>query len=372
MRRWHGKLFLAAVVAAGAVVGAPASADPELDALIAELGLELGTIPARDMEHWQRPERIVVRADTPARIAWLEEAIDGVEFLPARSPEEALPHMGDADALVGFCEPELVAAAPKLRWVQLASAGAERCVAIPAVSDGGILVTNMQRVLSPQIGEHVIALMFALSRGLDLFLAQQQDGKWDPTALTAERPWELAGKTLLVVGLGGIGTQVAKRAKGLGMRVVATRNSERTGPDFVDYVGLADELDELAAEADVVVNATPLTPATAGLFDADFFAAMKPEALFINVGRGESVVTDDLLAALQAGTIAGAGLDVVDPEPLPADHPLWRAPNVIITPHVASASDVRWDRYWLIIRENIRRYVAGEPMYAVVDVERGY
>ncbi len=156
------------------------------------------------------------------------------------------------------------------------------------------------------------------------------------------------------------------------MRVLATRRSSRSGPEFVDYVGLADEVTELAAQADVVVNAAPLTSETTGMFDAKFFARMKPTAYFINVGRGRSVVTADLVQALESGRIAGAGLDVTDPEPLPTGHRLWSLPNVIITPHVAGGSDLRAERFWTIIRENVRRYVAGEAMLSVVDVERGY
>ena len=156
----------------------------------------------------------------------------------------------------------------------------------------------------------------------------------------------LTGKTLLVVGLGGIGTEVARRAHGIGMKVVATRGSSRTGPDFVSYVGLPEEMPGLARTADVIVNAAPLTTETTGIFNAQFFRSLKPTALFLNVARGGSVVTEDLVAALEEGQIAGAGLDVVDPEPLPPDHPLWKAPNVIISPHVSSRSDVPSEARW--------------------------
>jgi phosphoglycerate dehydrogenase-like enzyme len=156
------------------------------------------------------------------------------------------------------------------------------------------------------------------------------------------------------------------------MRVIATRNSRREGPEFVEYVGLADELMKLVPQADVVVNVTPLTPATTGLFDAAFFKAMKPTAYFINIGRGRSVVTADLVAALEQGELAGAGLDVTDPEPLPAGHALWSMPRVIITPHVSARSEKSLDRLWILVKENLRRYVAGEPMLSEVDLERGY
>ncbi len=154
--------------------------------------------------------------------------------------------------------------------------------------------------------------------------------------------------------------------------MIATRNSRREGPDYVEYVGLADEYRTLAARADVVVNTTPLTPETRGMFDAAFFAAMRDGAYFINIGRGESVVTADLTAALVAGQIGGAGLDVTDPEPLPPGHPLWSLPNVIITPHIATSSDFRSDRTVALVAENVRRYLRGDKVLSVVDLAAGY
>lgn len=175
-----------------------------------------------------------------------------------------------------------------------------------------------------------------------------------------------------MAGLGGIGTEVARRAHGLGMRVTATRNSSREGPDFVSYVGLADELGKLAGEADVVVNALPLTGQTTGLFDAELFAQIKPGAIYINVGRGKTTDSAALVAALESGHLYGAGLDVTEPEPLPEDSPLWLLPNVIITPHVAAAGGDSLQRTALIATENLRRYVSGEPLLNLVDMEAGY
>ena len=178
---------------------------------------------------------------------------------------------------------------------------------------------------------------------------------------------------MLVLGLGGIGTEIAKRGAGLGMRVVATRNSSREGPDFVDYVGLSDEMTGLAREADVIVNALPLTDSTRGILDAAFFEAIEGPGprYFINVGRGATVDTEALLDALRSGHLAGAGLDVTDPEPLPRDHALWLEPNVIITPHVSSGGGDRL-RQRLMTLENMRRYLAGDRLLNVVDPERGY
>jgi phosphoglycerate dehydrogenase-like enzyme len=156
------------------------------------------------------------------------------------------------------------------------------------------------------------------------------------------------------------------------MRVIATRNSSRSGPDYVEYVGLSDELHQLAGRADVVVNALPLTPKTTGIFDKAFFEAVKPGAIFLSVGRGKSTVTDDLIAALESGQLYGAGLDVTDPEPLPEDSPLWLMDRVIITPHVSTGGIDSVRRMTTIAIENLRRYVAGEPLLNLVDIRKGY
>jgi len=275
--------------------------------------------------------------------------------------------------LGGPCDASVLEAGASLKWIQAPSAGVEWC-ALSELRQRGILLTNAQRLYGPPIAEHVIGMMLVFSRGLPAYLDAQHGGRWDPAAVTStgRSPWLVEGKTMLVVGLGGIGTEIARRAHALGMHVLATRNSRREGPEFVEYVGLAGEAVTLAARADVVVDALPLTDETRGMFDAAFFAAMKPTAIFINVGRGGTVATDDLVGALRSGKIAGAGLDVTDPEPLPPNHALWTIPNVIITPHIASDADDIERRITLLFVENLRRYVAGERMLSVVDLERGY
>ena len=285
--------------------------------------------------------------------------------------KEARAAVPDAQALLGFCTSAPIGRGPELHWVQVYSAGVDYCDLDP-LRERGALMSNLQRLSSAAIADHAMAMLLAMSRGLPRYLSDQADGRWDPLPFQSPQAFELNGQTMLVVGLGGIGTQVARRANAFGMRVLATRNSSREGPEFVEYVGLPDELLTLAVRADVVVNSAPLTPSTKALFDAEFFAAMKPTAYFINVGRGKSAVTQDLVVALRVGQLAGAGLDVVDPEPLPALHPLWRMPNVIITPHVAGRSDQALQRMFLIVRENLRRYIHGEPMLSLVDLEAGY
>jgi phosphoglycerate dehydrogenase-like enzyme len=347
-----------------------AAADAQNRDILADLGLREGSVPVREMKGWEKPRKIVVLAENEARVAFFQDVAPGVSVVGVRGPRGAAAHMKDADALVGMCSPELVNAAPRLKWSQSPLAGVDACIDVPRVRSGEILFTNMQRVNGTNVAEHAMAMILALTRQINAAVVNQQKEQWSQKRFAP--PLDLDGSTMLVVGLGGIGTEIARRAHAFGVRVIATRNSRREGPEFVDYVGLASELPDLIERADIVVNATPLTAATTGLFDAAMFERMKPSAYFINVGRGASVVTDDLADALIARTIAGAGVDVTEPEPLPANHALWGAPNVIITPHMAGTSRIKVERAWAVMRENVRRYVAGEKMLSVVDVERGY
>jgi phosphoglycerate dehydrogenase-like enzyme len=350
-----------------------AGQDPAaVGALIQRLGLEESAVPVRDVPGWRKPRRIVVLNPQPGRVPELQAAAPGVELLLARNAAEAASLAKRADAVLGVCSPEILAAGADIRWIQVYSAGVERCVSIPALRERGVLLTNMQRVAGPVMAEHVVAMMLAYARGLQFFIPERSAGRWTPDVPESVRMITLEGKTVLVVGLGGIGVEVAKRAHALGLRVIATRASGREGPAFVSYVGLPDELARLAAEADFVVNTTPLTAATTGMFDAKFFAAVKPGAFFVNVGRGKSVVQTELVAALKSGRLGGAGLDVTDPEPLPADSPLWQMQNVILTPHVSANSDIDDGVRFAIAAENLRRYVAGDKILSVVDVAKGY
>jgi phosphoglycerate dehydrogenase-like enzyme len=355
-----------------AVADAQVSVDPATAALIERLGLVESETPVRERPGWRKPQRILVWNLAPQLAPSLQAAAPGVELLMANDAAEAAALARDADAVLGLCSPELLAAGPNVRWIQSYSAGVERCVAIPAVRERDILLTNMQRVAGPVMAEHVIAMMLAYARGLHFYIPERMAGRWTREMPPPGQLLTLEGKTVLVVGLGGIGLEVAKRAHALGMRVIATRASGREGPAFVSYVGLPDELHKLASEADFIVNTAPLTSATTGLFDAKFFAAAKPGAFFVNVGRGKSVVQPDLIAALRSGRLAGAGLDVTDPEPLPADSPLWQMQNVILTPHISAGSDLGDEVRFAIGIENLRRYVAGERMLSVVDVAKGY
>lgn len=346
-----------------------ARAEINVHELIREAGLREGPVAMRERPGWRSPQTIVfwssggfeVELPTIARL---------VRFVEVNSMAELLAEAPRADGIVGSCNAEVIAAAPRLQWVQQYGSGAERCLAVPEVGSGQVVMTNMQKMSSPVIAEHAIAMTLALGRGLPQFARNMSEGSWERRPESV-RFASVDGQTMLIVGLGGIGTQTAKRAAALGMTVYATRNSSREGPDFVEYVGLSDELFELAGKADVIVNALPLTPSTEALFDAEFFAAAKPGALFVSVGRGKSTVTDDLVAALKSGQIGGAGLDVTDPEPLPADHVLWQLPNVIVTPHISGSATNR-QRHQAVVKENLRRFLNGDALLNVVDPEKGY
>ncbi len=360
-------VFLLSSVCCACGVQAADTAGNTAPSIAESLGVRAAPEPVRARAGWRVPKLILVTPRLHAQMAALAAAAPGVKLveLDAATPAQ----IAAADATIGVCSADVLTRATHLQWIQWLGAGVEGCVREPKLRERNPLLTNMQSAAGPSMAEHVMAMMLVLSRHLDYYLKEQSQGHWADEAPALS---DLSGKTVLVVGLGGIGTEVAKRSYAFGMKVIATRASGRTGPDYVSYVGLPDELLKLTPDADFVVNCAPLTAQTTGIFNAAFFAAMKPGAYFLNVGRGRSAVTADLTAALTGGRLGGAGLDVVDPEPLPAASPLWHLPNVIITPHISAATPMADSQRTLLLRENLRRYVAGEPMLAVVDPERGY
>lgn len=308
----------------------------------------------------------------PEQLRALAEAAPNVTLVGGLSREEATRRAAEAHgADVFYATPEFLRAATSVRWVQATSAGVERFLAIPELAQREeIVFTNHRGVHGPTIADHTMALLLALTRDLPGSLAAQRDGRWLRES-SAERV-ALEGRTMLVVGLGGIGTEIARRAHAFGMRVIATRRSDDPGPAFVERIGKPGELLAMLPEVDVVAIAVPLTAETKGLFGAEAFAAMPRGSYLINIARGGIVETDALLAALREGRLAGAGLDVTDPEPLPEDHPLWKEPRVIITPHVAGDAELTDERAWALVLENLRRFDRGEPLLNVVDVSVGY
>jgi phosphoglycerate dehydrogenase-like enzyme len=341
-----------------------------------ELGLRESATAVRDMPGWQPPKKIVMLLwgdlpeSGPGSRDWLRIAAGDAElvFTDGRSVDA----MAGADAYFGICSAAAIKAADALRYIHIYRAGLDSCMQIEGLADRGLIATNSQKVASQTIAESAIALMLALTRNIHHYRDSQLDRRWARGDSKLPPPVSVNGKTMLVLGLGGIGTQTARQAHGLGMTVIGTRNSSRTGPRFVQYVGLAEETNELAKRADVVVNALPLTGLTRGAIDEQFFGNLRKGSYYVSVGRGSTTDTEALISALRDGTLAGAGLDVTDPEPLPPNHPLWGIDNVIITPHVAAHSDLSRRNTLLVAGENLRRYVAGEKLLNIVDLSRGY
>ena len=376
-RSGYTLLFSAVLILAGVVPEALAQQPSrEGERLMAEFGLREAPAPVSAQPRWRAPQKIIVDTGVPGLLEALRTQASGVQFIGAGSPDSAAAVSAGADAVIGrsafICDERLLSAGRDLRWLQSVYAGVEACAARANVlRERQIMVTNLRAISAPVIAEHVIAFTFALSRGLYAWVPLREQRLW--AADSSRAPMSvISGKTMLIVGLGGIGSEVAKRANALGMRVIATRATPQQKPDYVEYVGVSSELGTLIGQADVVVNALPLTAETRGIFDAAMFARMKRTAFFINVGRGQTVVTADLTTALKSRTIAAAALDVVDPEPLPKDDPLWAQPNLVLTPHISGDSDLGVESSVRVLRENLRRYVAGERMLSVVDVGRGY
>ena len=358
------------IILSGIGFATTAFAQSNITELAEQTGIEAGEVASRDMPGWRAPRKIVMRNIGLSRED-IQALMPGVEVVEVHSEAEAIASAEGADAIIGWCSERVIAAASDATWAQISSAGAERCMSTERIMNGSVVLTNMQKMSSPVIAEHAIALTLALARQLPNLAKKMPRGEWRRSTDTTGNMQSIAGKTMLVVGLGGIGTEVARRAAALDMRVIGNRRSSREGPDFVDYVGLSNELLKLAPEADFIVVTLPLTAETEGLLDKDFFNAAKRGAHLVNVGRGRTIVTDDLIAALESGQIAGAGLDVTDPEPLPADHPLWQMDNVLITPHVAARGGNRV-RHGILLKENLRRFAAGDALLNVVDPELGY
>jgi phosphoglycerate dehydrogenase-like enzyme len=363
-------LLRALIVLSGLGLAVAAVAQSDISELTEQTGIEAGGVALRDMPGWRAPSKIVVR-DIGISPNEIQGLMPGVEVIAARNEADAIANAEGADAIIGWCSERVISAATDAIWAQIFSAGAERCMSTARIKNGSVVLTNMQKMSSPVIAEHVIALTLGLARQLPHYAGNMTSGEWRRSSGITGGMQSVAGKTMLVVGLGGIGTEVARRAAALDMRVIGTRRSSREGPEFVEYVGLSNELLELAATADFIVVTLPLTAETTGLLDGEFFKAVKRGAVLINVGRGGTIVTDDLVAALESGQIAGAGLDVTDPEPLPADHPLWQMDNVLITPHVAGRGGNRV-RHAILLKENLRRFAAGDALLNVVDPELGY
>ena len=302
------------------------------------------------------------------RLEQLREAAPGLELIMYADKDDALAKAGDAEGFYGTPTPELLRAAPRLRWVQVGSAGVEDYL-FPELVESDVTFTNAKVIYGSHLADHLMAFILAFNRNLPHLWRCQQEARWESRANM--RAMEMAGETLLVVGLGGTGLAVAKRAAGFDMRVVAVTRSPKPPTPGVEHIGGPDELHALLPQADHVAICCALTPETYHLFSDREFELMKPTAFIHNVTRGGVIDHDALVRALRARAIAGAGLDVTEPEPLPPDHPLWGMPNVLVTPHASGHSPHSGRRMFDLFKENLRRFAAGEPLLNVVDKRVG-
>jgi phosphoglycerate dehydrogenase-like enzyme len=309
--------------------------------------------------------------------AWLAERLredfPGLEVVQLPNYEGIDGQLADTEVLLAWSlRPEQVKAAKKLGWIH-SPVAAVHLLMIPEIIQSDIVVTNAREINGPVVAEHVIAQIFALAKCLPTAVRMQQQRAWGQDAIWHQRPKEIAGATLGLVGVGSIGSEVAKRAAALGMRVFAVReNSVKPKAQGVEKVFELGQIDEMLALADYVVLAAPVTPRTNLLMNAARIAKMKPDSCLINVGRGPLIDDAALAEALSARRIRGAALDVFVKEPLPESSPYWHLENVLLTPHTAAISEYFWERQYELLRENLRRYLAGESLLAVVDKSKGY
>ena len=283
--------------------------------------------------------------------------------------------ISDAEIVVAWSlRPGQFNAATKLRWIHSPAAAVHQLM-FPELIASDVILTNAREVHGPVVAEHVIALIFALAKRIPEAVRLQAKHIWGQEILwrSQPRPREVAGAILGLVGLGSIGREVAKRGRALGMMVIAVReNPGKDKPEGVEQVYGLSDLRTLLKESDFVVLAVPLTPSTQKLMNAQRLSQMKSDAYLINVGRGPLINEAALATALRSHQIGGAALDVFEHEPLPADSPLWDVDNLLITPHTAGLTHKLWVRHYELFAENLRRYLAGRPLLAVVDKKRGY
>jgi D-2-hydroxyacid dehydrogenase (NADP+) len=321
----------------------------------------------------QAKAKLIVRVPLEARyLERLQQGFPEADFPVCVTPEALREEIRDADALIGAASltADILNDAPKLRWVAATSAGVEN-LPIEALAERDIALTNFSGIAAPNIAEHVLAMMLAFARGLRPLFHQQDQHQWpeDDTTLPA---FELGGQTLGIIGMGEIGLQLAHKAHGIGMRVLGIQRHPEHKPAYVARLLASEQLPELLAEADHVCLCLPLTNATKYTIDRDELDQMKRTAHLYNIGRGGLINQEALVAVLRGGTLAGAGLDVTTPEPLPPDSPLWEMPNVLVTGHTAANTPHYWERGMDLLVDNVRRFLANETLRDAVDIKAGY
>jgi len=277
--------------------------------------------------------------------------------------------LAEVDGVIGPVDPALAASMPNLKWIQTDNAGVERFTFVPEFVKSHITLTNCKIIQGPEIADHALGLLLVLTRQLLFAIRSNAQEEW---AKPETKPIELRGRTAVIVGVGGIGTQIALRVFASGMTVIGVDPKDIPFSYYLSKVVSPDQLDSVLPDADVVFISAPLTRQSKGMMGAKQFDLMKQGSYFIAISRGGLYDMDALVHALETKKLAGAGVDVTNPEPLPKGHPLWKFPNVIITSHYAGVSNGEFPRDEELFIENLHRFGAGEPLLNVVDKEKGY
>lgn len=313
--------------------------------------------------------RVMINADlSDDQLREISSVSDEVEIVVARSRDDQMALIADVDIVLGSMNRQLFSKAENLKWVQLPSAGADSLM-FPEFAGSDVTLTSMKGHVGIHLADHAMALLLALARGIHTAL---RNPNWEMRMNIREDSLELAGKIMGIIGLGGTGMEVARRAAGFGMEVIALEPEDVQKPDFIKDIWEPKRFYDLLDCSDVVTICAPLTDATRGMFDLEAFRRMKHSAILINVTRGQIVDGPALIKALKEGMIAAAGLDVTPEEPLPAGSPLWNMDNAIITPHTSGGSPARMDRLVELFCENLQRFLSGETLLSVIDKKKMY
>jgi len=314
-------------------------------------------------------KKILVMGDAP--LAKELAAVTPKAKVVLVNKDTVMGEIADADGFIGSITPEQVRAGKKLQWVQISSAGLENVLFLSGgndLRDSNITLTNNKIVQGPEIADHAMAMLLYLSRHIYQYVADKQQEVWTRKFTGIE----LRGKTALIIGVGGIGTQIAVRANAFGMTVIGVDPEEKPFMPYVKEIVKPDQLDTVIPQADVLFVSAPYTAQSRKMMGARQFEMMKKNSYFIAVSRGGLYEMDGLVKALDEKRLAGAGVDVTDPEPLPKGHPLWKFDNVMITPHIAGRSDHDHERMVGTMKENLQRFVDGRPLVNVVNKQKGY
>ena len=300
----------------------------------------------------------------------LEAAAKGCAFTYATQKTVTKEMVDEANIIIGNAPASMIAASDRLELLQLNSAGADAYI-LPGVLSNKTILTNATGAYGQAVAEHCFIAALTIQKKLELYRDHQKKHEWVDEGMVTS----IANATVLVVGMGDIGTHFATLAKKLGApRVIGMKRRASEKPDCLDELYLTEQLDELLPQADIIASFLPGTAATKHIYTRERFEKMKSSAIFVNGGRGNAVSSDTLYEALTEGMIAGAAIDVTDPEPLPAESPLWDVPNLLITPHISGKYHLKetFERIIDIACGNMKAYLEGGEIRNIVDFETGY